>query len=155
MGVNVTRLKASDLFEVLEFSELQDIAALAYEKLFEAGQIIFKPGQRADEIYIVEEGRVSIEVEVGPSERISVYVLGAGEFFGYPALLPSKAYTTYCVCLEKTKLIAIPGDKLLSLLEKDPSRGYKVMKKLAELIAKKLAETRRQLVFCVLPPSRA
>jgi hypothetical protein len=37
MGVNVTRLKASDLFEVLEFSELQDIAALAYEKLFEAG----------------------------------------------------------------------------------------------------------------------
>jgi CRP-like cAMP-binding protein len=59
------------------------------------------------------------------------------------------------VCLEKTKLIAIPGDKLLSLLEKDPSRGYKVMKKLAELIAKKLAETRRQLVFCVLPPSRA
>ena len=155
MGVDVAKLKASDLLGVLETSELQDIAAIAHEKQFEAGQIIFKPGDKADEIYIVEEGRVSIEIEVGSSERIGVYVLGPGEFFGYPALLSSRAYTTFGVCLERTKLIAIPGEKLLSLLEKDPAKGCKVLRRLAELIAKKLAETRRQLVFCVLPPSRA
>jgi CRP-like cAMP-binding protein len=155
MGVSVSRLKASDLFEILDFSELQDIAAIAYEKEFEAGHVIFRPGDRAEEMYIVEEGRVSIEIEVGPSERISVYVLGPGNFFGYPSLLSSKAYTTVGTCLEKTKLIAIRGDQLLSLLEKDPKRGCKVLRRLAELIAKKLAETRRQLVFCVLPPTRA
>ncbi|MEM2282077.1 MAG: cyclic nucleotide-binding domain-containing protein [Candidatus Hadarchaeales archaeon] len=155
MPVQPERLRVTDLFEHLSFQELQDIAAIAQEEEYEAGHVLFKPGDRAEKIYLIEKGRVSIEIEITPTERIGVYVLGEGNFFGYPALLPSKTYTTVGTCLERTKLITIEASRLLSLLEKDPKRGFKVMQKVAELIAKKLADTRRQLVFCVLPPTRA
>lgn len=140
-------LKGMDIFEFLKLEELKDIAALAKFEEFKQGDLIFTEGEKAEKIYMVLEGRVSIEIEIYPGKRVSVYTLAKGKFFGYPSLLRTRKFTTYARCLDNVKVASIFADKLVNkIFKKDFHRGYLVMKRNAELIAQKLSETRMQLL---------
>ncbi|HID60519.1 MAG TPA: cyclic nucleotide-binding domain-containing protein [Hadesarchaea archaeon] len=149
MTVTPEILKGMDIFEFLKLEELKDIAKLAKIEKFEQEDLIFKEGDKAEKIYMVLEGRVSIEIEVYPRKRISVYTMTKGSFFGYPSLLRVRRFTTHARCLDRVKLVTIVADELVEkIFKKDCRRGYLVMKRTAELIAKKLSDTRMQLLSC-------
>jgi len=136
-----------DIFEFLKLEELKDIAALAKCEEFKQGALSFTEGEKSEKIYMVLEGRVSIEIEIYPGKRVSVYTLAKGKFFGYPSLLRTRKFTTYARCLDNVKVASIFADKLVNkIFKKDFHRGYLVMKRNAELIAQKLSETRMQLL---------
>ncbi|MFH1821905.1 MAG: cyclic nucleotide-binding domain-containing protein [Methanobacteriota archaeon] len=147
MAVKPEVLKRMDIFEFLRLNELADIAELANVEEFEQGDFIFKEGDEADKIYMVLEGRVSIEIEASLGKRISVYTMTKGRFFGYPSLLRTKRFMTYAHCLDKVKVVTIVADELVNkIFKKDCRRGYLVIKKVAELISLKLSDTRNQLL---------
>lgn len=142
-------LKKMDIFEFLKLEELKDIAELAETEVFEQGGLIFKEGDRAEKIYLILEGRVSIEVPVYSGKEIPVYTLSKGRFFGYPSLLRTRRFTTNARCLDKVTVVSIVADELVNkIFKKDCRRGYLVMVRMTELIAKKLQETRMQLLSC-------
>ncbi len=147
MAVKPEVLKGMDLFEFLKRDELKDIAELANVEEYDQGDLIFKEGDKAEKIYMVMEGRVSIEIETATKKRISVYTLTKGRFFGYPSLLRARKFTTYAHCLDKVTVATIDANELVNkIFKKDCRRGYLVIKKVAELIAGKLADTRIQLL---------
>lgn len=147
MTVTPEILKGMDLFEFLRLDELKDIAALAKIEEFNSGDYVFKEGDKAEKIYLVLEGRVSVEIEIGPSKRVGIYTETKGKMFGYPALIKPHVFTTYARCLERVKLVTIRAEDLIEKVFKaDCRRGYLVMNKLAELIALKLKATRMQLL---------
>lgn len=150
MTVQPEILKEMDIFEFLKPEELKDIAELAKVEEFEQGDLIFKEDDKAEKIYMVLEGRVSIEIEIYSGKKIPVYTMVKGTFFGYPALLRTRKFTTTARCLDKVKVASIVADELVDkIFKKDCRRGYLVMKRTAELIARKLSETRMQLLSCV------
>ncbi len=152
MAVAPEILKRMDIFEFLKPEELKDIAELAKFEEFEQGDLIFKEGERAEKIYMVLEGRVSIEIEIYPGKRVSVYTLAKSKFFGYPSLLRTRKFTTYARCLDKVKVVSIVADELVNkIFKKDYHRGYLMMKRNAELIAQKLSDTRMQLLSLLQP----
>ena len=152
MAVKPEILKGMDIFEFLKRDELKDIAELANVEKFDQGDLIFKDGGKADKIYMVLDGRVSIEIEASPGKRISVYTMTRGRFFGYPSLLRVRKFTTYAHCLDKVNVVTIDADELVNkIFKKDCRRGYLVIKKVAELIAGKLADTRNQLLSLSQP----
>jgi CRP/FNR family transcriptional regulator len=147
MSVTPEILKKMDIFEFLKLDELEDIAKLARIEEYNQGDFIFKEGDRAEKIYMVLEGRVSIEIMVYPGKRVSVYTITKGTFFGYPSLLRTRKFTTYAHCLDKVKVVSIVADELVEkVFKEDCRRGYLVIKRVAELIAEKLADTRAQLL---------
>jgi len=147
MQVTPELLKGMNLFEFLKVEELKDIAPLAKIEEFESGDYVFKEGDKAEKIYLVLEGRVAVEIEVGPGKRMVVYTETKGKMFGYPSLVKPHVFTTYARCLDKVKLITIKAEDLVEkIFKKDCRRGYLVMNKLAEIIAQKLKETRMQLI---------
>lgn len=152
MAVAPEILKRMDIFEFLKLEELKDIAELARFEEFEQGNLIFKEGERAEKIYMILEGRVSIEIEIYSGKRVSVYTLAKGKFFGYPSLLRTRKFTTYARCLDNVKVVSIVADELVDkIFKKDCRRGYLVMKRNAELIAQKLSDTRMQLLSLLRP----
>lgn len=145
-------LKRMDIFEFLKLDELEDIAAIAKVEEFEQGALIFKEGDWAEKIYMILEGRVAIETPVYPGKKVPVYTLTKRTFFGYPSMLRARKFTTDARCLDKVKVITIAADELEGkIFKKDCRRGYLVMKRVAELIAQKLSETRMQLLSLVQP----
>lgn len=142
-------LKKMDVFEFVGKEELKRIAELAEVEEFEPGDYIFREGDEAGKIYIVLEGRVSIEIPVGPGKTVQVYTMTKWRFFGYPALLRSRKYTTNARCLDRVRVVSIPANDLEELFKKNCTCGYLVMKRVAELIAQKLRDTRMQLISCM------
>jgi CRP-like cAMP-binding protein len=152
MAVAPEILKGMDIFEFLKLEELKDIAKLAEIEEFDQGDVIFKEGDTAEKIYMVLEGRVSIEITIYPGKRSPVYTMTKGRFFGYPSLLHTRRFTTTARCLDRVKVVGIVADELENkIFKKDCRRGYLVMKSVAELIAQKLSDTRMQLLSLLQP----
>jgi len=152
MTIKPEILKEMDIFEFLKLEELKDIAKLAKIEEFDQGGLIFKEGDKAEKIYMVLEGRVSIEIAIYPGKRAPVYTMTKGKFFGYPSLLRIRKFTTAARCLDRVKVVSIVADELENkIFKKDCRRGYLVMKRTAELIAQKLSDTRMQLLSLLQP----
>lgn len=147
--VTTRMLREMDIFEFLDEKDLERIVPLASVEEFKPGDIIFKEGDEAEKIYMVLEGRVSIEILVHGGKMIPVYTMMKGTFFGYPSLLRNKRYTTFARCLDRVKVVTIPAKELEKIFEQDSNLAYLVMKRVAELIAQKLANTRMQLISCI------
>jgi len=152
MKVTPEMLKRMDIFEFLRLDELEDIAAISKVEEFDQNELIFKEGDWAEKIYMILEGRVSIETTIYPGKKIPVYTLTKRMFFGYPSLLRTRKFINDARCLDKVTVIVIDAEKLEGkIFKEDCRRGYLVMKRVAELIAEKLASTRMQLLSLLQP----
>ncbi len=132
-------LSSSLLFKGLSEATLARLGELGKVETHATGSALYDVGQPADDIYILESGRV--EFLLGHEERTSPagFVLRTGEVFGWAALLDGQpTRLARATCLEASSLLRINGKEVLKVLESDPGAGYLVMRRLAELIARYL-----------------
>ena len=151
-------LKDCVLFSGLSDSELEKVASSAVEKQYEAGTTIFATGDNADELFVIQEGRVAVQMTLPKtggqaSRRITVDVVTRNEIVGWSAIVEPYKYTFTAVCMQKTAALSISGEKLRWLLRDNPKIGYDVMKGLARVIAAGLNDTRQVLISERLLPA--
>ena len=133
-------LNVGELFSGIAESTLAALASLAKSEDFSAGSYLYRPGDPADDLFVLDSGRV--EFQIGRDERTTAagFMLRKGEAFGWAALLeehPTRIATARM--LEKSTLLRINGKEALKILESDPASGYLVMRRLSALIARFLA----------------
>ena len=148
--VSVEVLNKVDVFKGLSKEELGKIARICREHTFEEGQLCFTEGSKAEDLYILQKGKIAIEQELrysGRRVKAAVTTLGPGRLFSWSALVEPHILTASASCEEKAEVIAIKGADLLDLFEKDNHIGYVVMKNLAAVIGSRLTRTRQRLVL--------
>ena len=124
-------------FQVVSDVLRRKIAALGRQASYEAGAVLYDAGDKADDIYIIVSGKIEHALEPGVQARRPVQTLGAGDVFGWAALLNTfPARLAKAVCAEPAKVIRINGDSLLRLLESDPDAGDVVMSRFATMITR-------------------
>jgi len=134
-------LRDSVLFANLTEDELDKVSELGHEEVYEVGKTIVKEGDDINRIYIIEEGRVVIEVTLrlgsGPGRQAVIDVISEGHMFGWWG---RKSYSLLesASCIEETKVIVLDGLALWSLLEEDNVMGYKIMKRLVGVVSSRL-----------------
>lgn len=132
-------LGSSHLFRGVGEATLARLAELGEVEPHGAGSTLYDVGDAADDIYILEAGRV--EFLLGHDKRTSPagFVLQTGEVFGWAALLSGQpTRIARASCLENSSVLRINGKEVLKVLESDASAGFVVMRRLAELIARYL-----------------
>lgn len=120
----------------------------ASEQEFAPGEVLFREGDPANQLYLIERGRVLLEGHV-PGQpfghRIPVQELGPGEPLGWSWLFPPFAWHLQAVALEPTSVITFNGGHLLATAERETTFGYCLMKRMTQVLIKRLQVTRRQL----------
>jgi CRP-like cAMP-binding protein len=142
--VSTDILKSINLFSGLTQTELAGIAKLCRERTYESGSVIFTIGGSATDVYLLETGKVDIQIEFKIYDYeilTTVYTVGKGEIFGWSALVPPHRLTASARCEGKADVMMINGKELLEYLEKDRRVGYVVMKNLSALVSSRLAST--------------
>jgi toluene monooxygenase system ferredoxin subunit len=142
LGGDATALDVGELFNGLDSSILERLAALARRERHESGAVLYRPGDPAADFFVLDSGR--IEFLIGRGERTSPagFMLKKGEAFGWAALLDDHpARIASARCLEASALLRIDGKSALRVLEGDPAAGFVVMRRLAGLIARYLASS--------------
>lgn len=128
-------LKQAEMFAGLSDDVLDRIAALAKRETFEEGDKVYELGDDAIDMFVVETGRIRFALGVG--NRDSGSVITKGMAFGWAALLESDPRrVATAVCLEDSVVYRIPATPLLDLFAGDTKDGYRVMRRLATIVAR-------------------
>ena len=160
MSTIVNYLKQSDIFYQFTPTQLELVANLCREKVFQAGEIVFKENSTSKELYIIAQGEVDILIKPASlsllgmleEEEVPVATLRRGQNFGEVALVDEGLRSASARAAQKdTHLLVISRDKLIMLCETYPQLGYRLMYNLAADLALKIRNTdlriREQLLY--------
>lgn len=151
--------KVCPLFDSLSEADLERFAAISLPQEWGAGVTIFAEGNPAKDLYVVEQGKVALQMHLPSaqaqlSKRITVDVATKGDVFGWSAVVQPHTYTLTAVCLERTTVLAVDGFKLRNLLKDDHRIGHEVLSQLIGVVASRLDETRHLLISERLAPTQ-
>ncbi|RMF10578.1 MAG: cyclic nucleotide-binding domain-containing protein [Candidatus Neomarinimicrobiota bacterium] len=137
----VLTLKQVPIFSGLKPRELRAIENLVHVRTYQPGEMIFKRHAPGEGMYIILSGKVEIYLEPTPGERNVLATLSDGDFFGELSLLDDEARSAAAVAADATELLGFFRPDLLSLLERNPELGNKILINLARVISARLRKT--------------
>ena len=127
-------LKSCPLFRGLPGPSLDRIAALAVQRSFREGEIVFSQGDPGDAIYAVVAGRIRISSGTADGREISLNIMEPGSTFGEIALLDGGTRTATAMASEPSELVSIRRDHFAALLEREPQVALELLKLCGQLL---------------------
>jgi CRP-like cAMP-binding protein len=141
-----TRLKSLAFTQDFTPEQLDRLAELTTPVRWPTNELIFRTGEVGLALYLVEEGRVAIEVDVPGRGRKTILTVGKGEVFGWSSLFDLRPKTATAHTLAPTKALAIDTGKLRALCDADPRLGYTLTRRVLLAVSERLEATRNQLI---------
>ncbi len=107
-------------------------------------EVVFRAHQPSSHFYLLLTGTVCVEVRT-PVHAICVQAVHPGEAFGWSSLLPEHLTMFQVRAQETSTAICLDGEQLTAACERDPSLGYHVLRRLLEVVSRRLQATERRL----------
>jgi small-conductance mechanosensitive channel/CRP-like cAMP-binding protein len=131
-GALVERLAAVDIFAPLSTEETAMLAQAATSHVFAPGEIVIRAGDPGSSMFVVHNGRVSVQVSENGRPR-TVATLGEGAFFGEMALFTGEPRTANVIALEETEVLEIGHAAMKSVFDTNPD----LVESLSHIIAER------------------
>jgi len=125
--------------------EQRSLAALSTLQEFEPGTLIVHEGRAADSFFLILEGMVAVEMLTPSHGRLRLQTIEAGEVVGWSWMVPPYRWTFDARALTPVKAIVIDAEKLREQFEGCPF-CYRFLRRLLEVVAKRLDATRLRLM---------
>lgn len=120
---------------------------------YETGETVFRRGEPANRFYLIESGRVSLELLRDNQPTVAIQTIGPGEVLGWSWLFEPYYWQFDARALEPTTAIFFYGTRLREQCEQDHDLGYELMKRMAAVVIDRLQATRKQLLMGSTTPS--
>jgi len=130
------------IFENLLSSELKEVAKLTHERTYKKNEFIFKKMAPAEGMYVILSGNVQI---VDPDSDITITSLKTNDFFGELALLDEEPRSASAIAITQSRLIGFFRTDLLTLMERSPELGNKLLLNLSRVLGERLRRTNQEL----------
>jgi CRP-like cAMP-binding protein len=130
-----------ELLKSLSADEADAVLALGRGLTLLSGAVLFQLGGDADQLYIVDRGRVNLTLPMqvfGQEQDILVEERVAGQTLGWSALIPPHRFTLKATAQLDSDLLAFPRSELLAHFAARPRVGYAVMSNLAATVGHRL-----------------
>jgi CRP/FNR family transcriptional regulator, cyclic AMP receptor protein len=96
-------------------------------QFFKAGAIIFREGDRAQELFVIKSGEVRIQIG-----NTTISELSADHVFGEMALIDSEPRSASAIAVTDVELVPVSEKQFLFLVSQTPHFALKVMRVLAQ-----------------------
>jgi CRP/FNR family transcriptional regulator, cyclic AMP receptor protein len=121
-------LQRSPLFRGLAAPVLERIAALATQRAWRRGEILFRSGDPGDALFGVVTGRIRISTGNADGREIFLNIMEPGDTFGEIALLDGGTRTATATAIEASELVSIRRAPLFELLEREPKTALELLR---------------------------
>jgi len=111
-----------------------------FGKRFPAGTVLFHEGDRGEEMFILQSGKVKISKKIRGVEK-TLATLEKGEFFGEMAILNDKPRSATAETIEDADMLVIDRKTFETLLRSNVEIAIRFIKRLAD----RLRETNEQM----------
>ena len=146
MTTDLTILKNSPFTRGLDSTQLDLMAGIASPVEWGLGETVFREGDIDRVLYLVNKGRVAIEVTIPGRGRVTILTVGPGELFGWSSIFHERPKTAAARATEPTKGLALNASRLGELCDADPKLGYMLTRRILEVVSERLKATRMQLL---------
>jgi CRP-like cAMP-binding protein len=107
-----------------------DPSSLRVGRDYAVGDVLFREGERGEEMYVIQSGVVQILKRVGDQER-PLATLGRGEFLGELAIVNGRPRTATALVLEAARCLVIDAATLKQMIATNAEIALRLVKKLA------------------------
>ena len=139
----------SEIMNGLNEKQRDKVRNLGHIETYEQNAVICTEGEEARKLYLVEEGQVAVQSELGRGMRIPITIVSEGQAFGWSVLVPPHKLVATVTASSKAKVLAIEREPLLSLMRADPSLGLTIMQNIASIISSRLRNLEQEMVGLV------
>jgi len=132
-------LEWCEFFKNLGKSNIEKIAELCEARAYEAGECVFQQHDFGEHLYIIAEGRVSLERSVDMGERkgsVVIEILSKGRVLGCWSTLLGESHflMSTALCQKPSKVISIKGSQLREMMLSNTELGFKVLERFCFLL---------------------
>lgn len=118
--VTWTMVARVPIFADLDAAQVGEIMRYLRSQSCEPDEIIVRRGERAEAMYIIAAGAVSIDLVDGP------VTLGVGQFFGEIAVLQHSERTATVRAVTRCKLLVLDANDLRHLMDRSPVMARRI-----------------------------
>ena len=144
------RLEAQKLFASLRPDQVDALSDAADVIEYEAGDTVYYQGKRADHIYVVLDGEVSLRLPGKGGISIPIDVATQGVLFGACHCFDTENYALTAQCVTKSRLMKITASALRHLMEDDLLMGYVMQRHTSRVYFDRYLETMKKLQAIVM-----
>jgi hypothetical protein len=130
----ILHLRGLELFADLATPHLAELARMAREEVYAAGETIVREGEFGDQLYVIVAGEVAI-TRAGRE----LAVLRAGEFFGELSLFDGETRSATATALGVARVVRLGRDDLIHVIEEHPGLAIAVCRTLSRRVRELLA----------------
>lgn len=143
-------LSVAEIFEPLSEEELEQLARHNPDVRLKPGDLLFTPGERAERLYIVKEGRIRLYISSPEGAEITLVFAEEGNIFGEMALTAQRLREVYAQAVEPSLLLSLGREALEDLILKKPRVGLRLIERLSERV-RRLENRLEDLTFKEVP----
>lgn len=132
---------AHELLQGLAPADAEKVLSLGTRRRISAGSSLFRLGELAQCLYLVESGRMrlTLPLQIGErKEEILVEEKGPGQTVGWSALIPPYRFTLSAVAAVDTEVVALTPEALHGFFESAPTVGARLCLNLALIVGHRL-----------------
>src|SRR6266700_4178095 len=116
---------------------------------YKKDELIFREGDPANRFYLIRQGQVELETEIKDRGRMLIQTIGPGDVLGWSLLFAPDDWHFDARAVSPVKAIFFYGTPLRQRCEEDHHLGYELMKRVAEVVIKRLQAARKRLIESV------
>jgi len=144
--VSVDLLKQYTFFKGFRDEQIKKLADTATQESYKAGFLLWKQGDPAINLYLLEGGKVVLFMNAykgttRPPMLVSLDLITKGDAMGWSSVIEPYVYTLGARCIDDSKAIVFDGAMLRKLLDRDSKLAYKFMHAMAKVVATRLTHT--------------
>lgn len=100
-----------------------------------AGETIYKEGDEADAVYLIEDGAVEVS-RIAANKAVRLAVFGKGEIFGESGVIHDKPRSTTMRALMDCQVLKVPKEQFFTMFGDNNPMGLPLLKMLTERLEK-------------------
>ncbi|HSO96772.1 MAG TPA: Crp/Fnr family transcriptional regulator [Acidimicrobiia bacterium] len=124
-------LDTTDLFAALPAEALAELRDRAEVRNYARNQLLFRQGERAEELFIVDTGRIAIAQQAGDGRESVVAVLEGGALFGEMALFDDAPRSADGRALTDSTVVVLGYEPVREVLRAKPELLWVIVRLLA------------------------
>jgi CRP/FNR family cyclic AMP-dependent transcriptional regulator len=125
---------------------MQVLIGCASNVKFAEGEYLIHEGEVANNFHLVRTGRVALEIDFVGKKDLRILTVGPGEVLGWSWLISPYRWHFNGVAVVETRAVALDAECLRNKCEADPAFGYEMLKRLAQVMERRVEATRLQLL---------
>jgi CRP-like cAMP-binding protein len=118
--IDLSILADAEIFSGLPEGSLEEVRARCFRKRFASGEVVFRQGDPASNVFIVVIGQLRVAQTTSDGQQVIIRYIGRGDLAGYAVLSAGETYPGTVVAVEDTHAMGWTASSMRQLMSTYP-----------------------------------